>query len=147
MKQVLTIAYTLQKRLLLLLKKRLSRLLYFWKFVSRFFSGSKKLVVYFGLYESSLDFQRLWEVHLFFYILVVSLIYQSINLSCKITVQNAGCVFAYFCGGHKNNSRLQFRSSFNLHFSNFATKHCCESIPFLKPHWYIENTWSKNKDI
>ena len=36
---------------------------------------------------------------------------------CKITVQNAGCVFAYFCGGHKNNFPLQFRSSFNLSVS------------------------------
>ena len=32
----------------------------------------------------------------------------------KIAVQNAGCVFTYFCGGHKNNFRLQFRSSFNF---------------------------------
>ena len=36
---------------------------------------------------------------------------------CKIAVQNAGCVFAYFCGGHKNNFPLQFRSSFNLSVS------------------------------
>ena len=36
---------------------------------------------------------------------------------CKITVQNAGCVFAYFCDGHKNNFPLQFRSSFNLSVS------------------------------
>ena len=32
----------------------------------------------------------------------------------KIAVQNAGCVLAYFCGGHKNNFRLHFRSSFNF---------------------------------
>ena len=31
-----------------------------------------------------------------------------------MAVQEAGCVFVYFCGGHKNNFRLQFRSSFNL---------------------------------
>ena len=31
----------------------------------------------------------------------------------KLAVQAAGCVFAYFCGGHKNNIRLQFRSSLN----------------------------------
>ena len=31
---------------------------YFWRFVSRFFSDSKKLVVYFGLCESFLVFQR-----------------------------------------------------------------------------------------
>ena len=30
----------------------------------------------------------------------------------KNSSSNAGCVFAYFCGGHKNNFRLQFRSSF-----------------------------------
>ena len=30
----------------------------------------------------------------------------------KNSVQNAGCAFTYFCGGHKNNLRLWFRSSF-----------------------------------
>ena len=30
----------------------------------------------------------------------------SVNLSWKIAAQNAGCVFAYNCGGHKNNLRL-----------------------------------------
>ena len=34
------------------------------------------------------------------------------RLIMKMAVQNAGCVFAYFFGGHKNNFRLQFRSSF-----------------------------------
>ena len=32
----------------------------------------------------------------------------------KKTFQNVGCVFAYFCGGHKNNFLLQFRNSFNI---------------------------------
>ena len=27
---------------------------------------------------------------------------QSVNLSWKIVVQNAGCVFAYFCDGYKD---------------------------------------------
>ena len=50
-KQVVPMIYTLDKRFL--------QLLYFWKFASCFFSGRvKKLVVYFGLYESSLDFLR-----------------------------------------------------------------------------------------
>ena len=31
---------------------------------------------------------------------------QSVNLSWKMAVQNAGCVFAYICGGHKNNFQL-----------------------------------------
>ena len=26
---------------------------------------------------------------------------QSVNLSWKIAIQNASCVFAYFCDGHK----------------------------------------------
>ena len=30
----------------------------------------------------------------------------------RLTAQNAGYVFAYFCGGHRNNFWLQFRSSF-----------------------------------
>ena len=28
---------------------------------------------------------------------------QRVNLFIKITVQNVGCVYAYFCGGHKIN--------------------------------------------
>ena len=28
-----------------------------------------------------------------------------------MAVQNTGCIFVYFCGGCKNNFRLQFRSS------------------------------------
>ena len=28
---------------------------------------------------------------------------QDVNLARKVAVQNVGCVFAYFCGGHKNN--------------------------------------------
>ena len=44
----------------------------------------------------------LWEVNLFFYIYIVSLICQIVNLLWKIAVQNDGCAFAYFCGGHKN---------------------------------------------
>ena len=55
------------------------------------------------------------EVNLFFYIYIVSLICEKVNLSWKIAVQNVGCVFAYFCGGHKNNFRLQFRNSFNIY--------------------------------
>ena len=38
---------------------------------------------------------RLWEVNLCFYISIVSLMDQSINLSCNIVIQNAGCVFGY----------------------------------------------------
>ena len=41
---------------------------------------------------------------------------ESVNLSWKMAVQKADCIFAYFCGGHKNNFWLQFRSSFNKRF-------------------------------
>ena len=43
---------------------------------------------------------------------MVSLICQSVNLSEKMAVQSAGCVFVYFCGRQKNTFCLQFRSSF-----------------------------------
>ena len=33
-----------------------------------------------------------------------------------MAVQKADCIFAYFCGGYKNNFWLQFRSSFNKRF-------------------------------
>ena len=39
---------------------------------------------------------------------------QDVNLARKVAVQNVGCVLAYFCGGHKNNFPVWFRSSFKL---------------------------------
>ena len=38
--------------------------------------------------------------------------WQSVNLFLKTAVEHVGCVFAYFCGRHKNNLRLSFPSSF-----------------------------------
>ena len=78
-------------------------------------------MVYFRLYESSLGLPEkrrpnkycLWEVNLFFCILIVILICQSVDLSRKIAVQNAGRIFAYFCGENKNNTWSQCRISFN----------------------------------
>ena len=55
----------------------------------------------------------LWEANLVFYTQIFGLIWQSVNLSWKTAVWRVGCVFIYFCGGHKNNVRLCFRSSFN----------------------------------
>ena len=48
---------------------------------------------------------------------------QDLNLARKIAVYNAGCVFAYFCGGHKNNFPKWFRSSFkgNALISNWCS--------------------------
>ena len=42
------------------------------------------------------------------FVYVGSLMYQIVNLSWKAVVQNAGCVFVYFCGGHKNNFGYKF---------------------------------------
>ena len=111
-KQVVPIIYKLEKRFL--------QLLYFWRFVSCFLSGRvKKLVVYFGLYESSLDFQRredqintLLMRTKFIFLYLVSFMSGSVNLTWKMEFQKAGCVFRYFCGGHKNSLQLRFRSSF-----------------------------------
>ena len=55
----------------------------------------------------------LLEVNFFFHIQIISFMSESLNLLWKIAVQKAGCVFAYFCAGHKNNFQLQFCSSFN----------------------------------
>ena len=43
----------------------------------------------------------------FIFLFFDSLIYQKVNLLRKIAIQNAYCVFIYFCGGHKNNFRLK----------------------------------------
>ena len=39
---------------------------------------------------------------------------QDMNLAQKIAVLNVGCVFACFCGGHKNNFPIKFSSSIKL---------------------------------
>ena len=49
----------------------------------------------------------------FTFLYLDSLISQSVNLSRKIAIQNAGCVFTCFYGGHRNSFRLQICSSFN----------------------------------
>ena len=78
------------------------QLLYFWRFVSRFFSDRvKKLVICSGLHESSLDFQRREDQKIpfmrskFIYLYldfnifsIFNLICQTVNLSWKIAVQN-----------------------------------------------------------
>ena len=121
-KQVVPIIYKLEKRFL--------QLLYFWRFVSCFLSGRvKKLVVYFGLYESSLDLQRR-EDHIntlfvrikFIFLNLDSLMSESINLSWKMTVQIAGCVFVantkiifgYNLKSKSNQIKIKFKQSPNI---------------------------------
>ena len=49
----------------------------------------------------------LWEANLVFDIWVFGLMWQSVNLLWKTAdLICVGCVFAYFCGGHKKNFRL-----------------------------------------
>ena len=77
--------------------------------------------MYFVLYESSFTFIEerrpnkycACEVNLSSYMKVFSLMDQNVNLARKKSVQNVGCVFTHFCGGHKNNFPIRFRSSFN----------------------------------
>lgn len=47
----------------------------------------------------------------FFYMWIFSLMYQNVYFFRKIVIQNVGYIFAYFSGAHKNNLRLQYRSS------------------------------------
>ena len=51
--------------------------------------------------------QMLFMTSKFICLFFDSLIYQRVNLLRKIAIQNADCVFTYFCGGHKNNFRLE----------------------------------------
>ena len=57
---------------------------------------------------------------------------RSVNLSWKITVQNAGFVFAYFSRGHKYNFQLQFWSSFNLGINRGSRSQMFFKIDVLK---------------
>ena len=83
---------------------------------------SKKLEVYFGLYESSLLFivtgppnkYCLCEANLISYMYVFSLRDQDVNLLRKIAVWNLGCIFVYFCGEHKSNFLIWFCGSSKL---------------------------------
>ena len=36
---------------------------------------------------------------------------QDVNLTRKIAAENVGCVFAYFCDGHRNNFSIWFRNA------------------------------------
>ena len=85
--------------------------------MSRFFSDRvKKLVIYFGLYESFFGLSEkkrqnkyyLWEENLFstirkynYFLQLDSKIYHK-----KIVVQSAGCALAYFCGRQKKKDLL-----------------------------------------
>ena len=94
----------------------------FWRLVSSFFWGIVNTCINFSLHESFSQIWRkrvanryyLWEVYLVFYLQIFSLMCQSESLFWKTAVQKAGWVFVYFCGGHKNIFRLQFRSSFKV---------------------------------
>ena len=105
-KQVVTTTCTLEKKFFCSW--------YVWRFVNRFFSDKvkRKKYTWFGWpffrFPEKIRPNKncLWEANLFLYMKIVSLIYQSINLSWKIVVQNTGYVYAYLCCGPKNISRL-----------------------------------------
>ena len=59
-----------------------------------------------------------------------SLPYKEIWLAKCTFILRVGCVSAYFCGGHKNNLRLWFRSSFNFDHGIFIF-HIFDSFLFL----------------
>ena len=50
-----------------------------------------------------------------------------------MTVQNTGCIFVYFCGGCKNNFRLQFRSSVKETFT--GSSHLKTSVSKVANIW------------
>ena len=85
---------------------------YVLRYVSRFFSDRlRKLVVYFGLHVSSLYLYKREDqintVHkLVFNMQIFSLTCLNGNSFWNVAVSNVDYVFAYFCGGHKNNPRL-----------------------------------------
>ena len=88
--------------------------------VRPYFDWTTKIAVYFGMYEFSLHFQRreaqiLFVKGKFIFQCLDNLICESVNLPWKMTFQNFGCVFAYFCG-RQNNFQLQFCSSFSIFF-------------------------------
>ena len=66
---------------------------------------------------------------------------KDVNLARKLAVQNVGCVFAYFCGGHKNNFPILFRSSFKENFGVYlhAKKSYLFLTSFLKYYKAIAN--------
>ena len=67
---------------------------------------------------------------------------QSVNLSWKITLQNAGCVFTHFCNGHKNIFCTARKMKFPIKdfFSN------CDQIRRKLPIWshYLKKSLMEN---
>ena len=51
---------------------------------------------------------------------------QNVNLAQQVAVQNVCCVFYYFCGGHKNNFPIWFRSSCKTFYNG-------RKIPIILP--------------
>ena len=98
MKQVILIAYTLEKRFVVTVTFECSGIV--------FFSESTKNSLNYGLCKSSLYLQRR-DSH-------INIVYKMLGLMCprvylfrKTAVENPGYGFAYFCGGYKNDFRLQ----------------------------------------
>ena len=66
---------------------------------------------------------------------------QDVNLARKVAAQNVGCVFTYFCGGHKNNFPIWFRGSVKPKYKKFIQQRfythknikimCVAYLPFV----------------
>ena len=56
------------------------------------------------------------------------MIWQSVNLSWKIVIQNAGDIFAYFCGGHKIICGHNFVAPLNIFVSIYVSTYVLRVI-------------------
>ena len=68
----------------------------------------------------------LCEAHLVSCVQIFNLMGQNVNLAQQVAVQNVCCVFYYFCGGHKNNFPIWFRSSCKTFYNG-------RKIPIILP--------------
>ena len=83
------------------------------------------------------------------HVTIYSLMCQSVNLLWKIVLQNGGCVFYYFCGGHKNYFLLWFPSPFiiNLESLDSCITNFCSLL--VKMVWLLNSfiVWSVSSSV
>ena len=70
-----------------------------------------------------------------------SLLFQTVNFLWKIVVQNACCIFAYFCGGHKK--ICGYNSVASLTFPNDDSWNFDETLNVIKKSIFslLYNIW------
>ena len=84
------------------------------------------------------------------HVTIYSFMCQSVNLLWKLVFQNGGCVFYYFCGGHKNYFLLWFPSPFIINLESLDSYNITNFCSLLvKMVWLLNSfiVWSVSSSV